>query len=209
MKQWTTILILLAMLCPISTVAFAHKIRVFAYAEGDNIIGETAFSGGRAPKGVEVIVENGADGSNLLTTSTDDNGRFSFAIPEVARQNHLDLRIVVNVGEGHRNEWLLAAAEYLPDADLPTVSPKITDSTPQTVPPQEPAAAPAQVGMSEERLRLIVTEVVEQQLSPVKRQLAENRERAFSLQDILGGIGYIFGLAGIAAYISSKKGDKA
>jgi nickel transport protein len=212
LKKSTVLITFLALFFLTSTCCYAHKIRVFAYGEGDNIIGETSFNGGRTPKNVEIIVENASDGSSLLTTMTDDEGRFSFPVPEVARQQQLNLRIVVNVGEGHRNEWLLEAAEYLPEVTAGTVSAAIPPSTEAEEPAQQlipGLTTPEFQAMNEVLLRQIVEESIEKQLGPVKRMLAENRERKVSLQDILGGIGYIFGLAGIAAYLKSKKGDSA
>jgi nickel transport protein len=37
------------------------------------------------------------------------------------------------------------------------------------------------------------------------KSLADMRQRGPSLTDILGGIGYIIGLVGVAAYVSSKR----
>jgi nickel transport protein len=59
--------------------------------------------------------------------------------------------------------------------------------------------------VSEEQLTRIIESTLERKLAPIKRSLAKQQEQQPSLQDILGGIGYIFGLAGIAAYFKSKK----
>ncbi len=212
MKRSATLITLLALFFLTATSCYAHKVRVFAYGEGDTIIGETSFNGGKTPKNVEIIVENAGDGSPILTTTTDEDGRFSFPVPEVAIQKQLNLRIIVNVGEGHRNEWLLEAAEYLPEVTAGTASTAATSTADvEDLVPQLTAdiATPALQAVSEDLLRQIVEESIEKQLGPVKRMLAENRERKVSLQDILGGIGYIFGLAGIAAYLKFKKGDSA
>jgi nickel transport protein len=47
-----------------------------------------------------------------------------------------------------------------------------------------------------------VAEVVSRELAPIKRELRQSREP--DLRDILGGIGYIFGLAGLLAYARSR-----
>jgi len=55
----------------------------------------------------------------------------------------------------------------------------------------------------------VVEKIIVRELIPIKRKLAEGSEQKLTLRDILGGLGYIFGLAGIAAYFQSKKsGDK-
>ena len=59
--------------------------------------------------------------------------------------------------------------------------------------------------MLHRQLEQIIEQVIEKELSPIKRILAENSEQKLKLQDILGGLGYILGLAGIAAYFQSKK----
>jgi len=42
-------------------------------------------------------------------------------------------------------------------------------------------------------------------LKPIARMLAEIRQKEPTVRDIFAGIGYIFGLAGIAAYVHSRK----
>jgi nickel transport protein len=46
--------------------------------------------------------------------------------------------------------------------------------------------------------------VLDKKLSPILRMLAESREQGPKLSDVLGGIGYIIGLVGIAAYFKGK-----
>lgn len=198
-----------------SSVAFAHKVRIFAYEENGTIIGETAFSGGKSPKDVEIVVENSSSGEQLLTTRTDEKGIFSFPVPELAKAQRLDLQIIVNVGEGHRNSWLLEAGDYLPE--IPANQPvKPAQEPVQIVPAQNavpgastaPPLPPKYSVISNEQLRLIIDTSISKQLSPIKHMLAESREQKTSLKDILGGIGYIIGLLGIAAYMQARKGGR-
>jgi nickel transport protein len=46
--------------------------------------------------------------------------------------------------------------------------------------------------------------VLDKKLSPILRMLAESREQGPKVSDVLGGIGYIIGLVGIAAYFKGK-----
>ena len=204
-KIVSTFCLLSFVFCLLSTPAQAHKVRIFAYGEGNSIVGETAFSNGRAPKDSEIIVQNAASARPLLTCRTDDHGQFRFPIPEEARRGHLDLRIIINVGEGHRGEWLLEAEEYLGDGECESVS--ISDQ--ERVAVVAPASkARETISADEELIRRVVEEAMDKKLGPIKRMLAEGRNQGPSLQDILGGIGYILGLAGIIAYFRSKKGEK-
>jgi nickel transport protein len=205
-KNILTIACLLTfILCFPVTQALAHKVRIFAYAEGNTIVGETAFSGGRAPKDSEIIVQEASSDMTLLTTRTDEHGEFRFPIPEQARRNRLDLRIIINVGEGHRGEWKLTAEEYLDDAENSETGETVPVDTPEEI----SSAAPAEkntptVAVNEELIRKVVEDVMNRKLGPVKRMLAESREQGPTLQDILGGIGYLLGLAGIIAWFQSK-----
>jgi nickel transport protein len=58
--------------------------------------------------------------------------------------------------------------------------------------------------VSADEIRSMVEEAIDKKLKPVMKLLADMRQSEPSLTDILGGIGYIFGLIGVAAYISSK-----
>lgn len=184
----------------------AHKLRIFAWPEGEIIYGETAFSGNRKPKNVQITVQDASSHAILLTTQTDEQGKFNFTLPQKAINEHLDLLLIVNAGEGHRGEWPMTAAEYL------TLTPtsKSTDykqSTPTVAKnvPSPPADTAQAVLINEQLLRRIVDEELEKKLSPFRRVLVESKDNPPGLKDILGGIGYILGLAGILAWLQAKK----
>lgn len=86
--------------------AMAHKVNIFAYVEGDVVYTESYFPDGRA-------VENGiidvldASGNKLLDGKTDQEGHFSFPLPEKKE----DLTIVINASMGHKNSYLLQKSE--------------------------------------------------------------------------------------------------
>ena len=50
----------------------------------------------------------------------------------------------------------------------------------------------------------IVDAALDAKLSPIKRMLAEQTEAGPNLRDIIGGIGWIFGLIGVAAYFRRR-----
>ena len=206
LKTFVLILCLLSsVFCLLGTPAQAHKVRIFAYGEGNTIVGESAFSGGRTPKNSEIIVQDAAGTRRLLTCRTDEQGQFRFPIPQEARRDKLDLRIIINAGEGHRGEWLLKADEYLADGESESDS----TSNQEKVAVATPAGSTRQtISPDEELIRRVVEEAMDKKLGPIKRMLAEGRDQGPNLQDILGGIGYILGLAGIIAYFKSRKGEK-
>ncbi len=96
-------------------LAQAHKVIIFAWAEGGKVFTESKFSGGKVVKGGRVAVY-GPDGTLLLDGRTDDNGEFSFVPPVIA-----DLKIVLTAGMGYQNSWSLTAAE--PGGQVPASRP--------------------------------------------------------------------------------------
>lgn len=186
-----------------ATQAEAHKIRVFAYENNGEIVAEVKFSSGRPAKQVliEVIAENN---SPLLSGRTDNNGEYRFSTDMIPKGSGGNLIIIANDGAGHRGTWSLEEADYLgttPDHSLPV---------------KEVSSATAQENNSRKSLTStppldfkavedIVENTVAREIAPLKKMLAEQKHDKVSIQDILGGLGYILGLAGIAAYYKSKK----
>ena len=80
----------------------AHKVTIFAWTEGDTVHTESKFSGGKHVQGGKVEVFD-TNSKLLLGGRTDDNGLFSFKVPNTG-----DLNIVLTAGMGHRNAWRLS-----------------------------------------------------------------------------------------------------
>ena len=188
------VILLILLLAPLP--ASAHKLNIFAWAGDKLIYGEAKFSVGRAAKEITGNVENSTSGAILLTTSTDEQGKFQFSPPEQATEKQLDLLITADAGDGHRAEWPLAAEEY------------VVASVPEEQPAESGIQQPVAAGMDETQIRRIVCEEVNRQLAPVRQSLAEKQERKIAPQDILGGIGCIIGLAGLVAWLRSRKQQK-
>jgi nickel transport protein len=51
----------------------------------------------------------------------------------------------------------------------------------------------------------VIEKALDKKLAPIMRTLAEMQEQKIRLTDVLGGLGYIFGLVGVAAYFKCKK----
>jgi nickel transport protein len=96
----------------------AHRITLFAWAENTVIYGESSFSGKRKPVNVDVSLLNAVNQTVLLTTQTDGNGKFKFNLPERVLNEHPDLVLIINTGEGHRAEWPIPASDYLQSSVL-------------------------------------------------------------------------------------------
>ena len=69
------------------------------------------------------------------------------------------------------------------------------------------AAAPVAAvsgGATPAEIERIVDAALDAKLSPIKRMLAEQTEAGPNLRDIIGGIGWIFVLIGVAAYFRRR-----
>ena len=92
--------------------AQAHKLILFAFVEGDEIVVETKFSSGKLPASGEIEVLD-ADGASLVTLPLEADGETRFAIPENHRGG---VQINVATGEGHEDYWVLTAQDLIQDA---------------------------------------------------------------------------------------------
>jgi nickel transport protein len=178
-------------------------VNVFAWVEGNTVHVESKFPGGRKVKNGQVVVLD-ADDHKLLDGRTDKQGMFSFKVPE-----RKDLKIVLNAGMGHRAEWTIKAEEFLgQEAAEPPTTPAAASQKGPTV----------NQGLSEDRkqreispgldtleIQKLVEQSLDKKLAPVLRMLEANRDRGPSTTEVIGGIGYIFGLIGVAAYVSSRR----
>ena len=188
--------------------ARAHKVTVFAWVEGDTVHVESKFSGGRKTVAAPVEVYD-SQGNLLLKGVTDDQGAFAFKAPQKT-----EMKVVLLAGMGHRGEWTIQLSDFENTGDATPSQPPKTDapSSPMTDKDQENRSAPSQSApplttdlVSADEIRSLVEEAIDKKLKPVMKSLADMRQSGPSLTDILGGIGYIFGLIGVAAYISSKR----
>jgi nickel transport protein len=182
--------------------ALAHRVLVFAYAEGDTIYTESKFIPNDPVRQGKVLVIDAKTGQELLTGTTDDHGKFSFKIPPAAQAQKMDLRIVMDAAMGHRGEWLLKAANYLGGVQetAGTSAPAPAAATPA------PAPAAAKSGnIDQQALEAALQKTLERQLGPINEKLTDLTIHRTTLPDILGGIGYIVGIFGVAAYFMSKR----
>lgn len=185
------------LLLSLSSVAEAHRIRVFAYKSGDEIITEASFSSGRPAKDAAVEVKS-KNGTHLLSGKTDDQGSFRFQITHELR-NAEGLSISVDLGEGHRGSWNLSEADLILSAGETdhTHDSDIHHAVESRNKPEKCA--------SDQETEEMLERIIVQELEPVKKILLEQSEHRVSFRDILGGLGYIFGIAGIVTYMKSKQ----
>lgn len=198
-KSWHVLpLLSLFMACFLlfPALSHAHKIRVFAWVAGDTVTVESGFSGGRPLVQGTVDVQNAATGISLLQGKSNKQGIFTFSLAKTVKEKGMGLRIIVSAGEGHRNEWLLQTADY--PQGVGQDKNKTTGASPVS---DQITSGPSDT----ETVTRILDQLLEEKLAPIRRSLAQAEDQTPKLTDILGGIGYLIGLAGIIAWMKSRK----
>ncbi len=181
--------------CP--GAALAHKVNMFAFAEGDQVFVEGYFSDGKRARNSQVAVYD-PEGNVLNEGVTDGEGAYVFAIPR-----QVDLRITLNAGMGHKTEYVIAREELpggrgdggLTAAEVVTEAPAPAGAA--DTPPAQPVAAGSAVTRAE------LKKAVGEAIRPLMRSISELEERR-GFSDIIGGLGFIVGIAGVYFYIKAR-----
>lgn len=172
----------------------AHKVNIFAFAEGQQVFVEGYFSDGKRAQNSVVKVFS-PEGAELLSGTTDDQGSFTFTVPQTT-----DLRITLNAGMGHQTEYTLTRAELAGGESVAGSDAGGGQAEGVGVdPPPATGAVPASPATE-----AMVRRAVAQGLIPVVRGLSELKERR-GFSDIVGGIGFIFGIVGVVFYLKARR----
>jgi nickel transport protein len=173
----------------VATPASAHRLKLFATLESGVISGYAFFVGSGRAQAAAISVKD-ATGKEVATLTTDGAGAYSYKTP--APQTY---HLTVNTGDGHSADAVIDAARFSGAAAPETDSDENAE-----------ANAPA---LSQAQIERAVDAAVARQIKPLIEayELAEGRTR---FNDIMGGIGMIIGLAGIALWASARRtGGKA
>lgn len=207
--------VLAAVIMGTAVSALAHRVNIFAWTEGNEVVAECGFNGGNKVKQGQVVIFDAATGAKLAEGRTDDLGVYRFPISAEGKAH--GVRIVIKAGEGHQNEWTVDAAE------LATIQPgNATTSAPAAAPAAPTAAASASqvqpapradksstqqtANISAAEMQNIVNTALDAKLGPIRKELAEMRVARPGFSEIFGGIGWLVGLAGIALYFKGRRG---
>lgn len=215
MKSFLAAGICLVWMLGLAGPAAAHRVNIFAYVDGDLIRVECGFSRGQKVRQGALEVFDCATGERLVQGETDDAGLFVFPVPPEARAAGHDLRIVINAGQGHQNEWVVSAREMeTPSASSPSpaglsAAGNVPAPAERQGGPAASAAAPstrsgASEGLTRADVEAAVNEALDVKLAPIKHMLASSVDAGPDMKDIIGGIGWIFGLVGVAAWFRRR-----
>lgn len=185
-------LVLLALPGP----ARAHRVNVFAYVEGQVLHVEATFQRGVPARQGAVEVRNARTGALYAQAETDAAGQATLALPAQAREDRADLDILLRAGEGHQNRWTIKATEYLPAA----APARPAQSAPRS---SQPAAAPIPVCPPAPDPGPLLKAAVEREIAPLRQRLQAAQQPG--LPEIVGGLGYLVGIAGLVAYFRARR----
>lgn len=183
-------LMLVVLLGLLSNAAHAHKLKVFAFAEGDRIEGSTYFVGGAPASGATIEVM-GPEDRLLATLVPDANGEFSYEV--ATHKNHV---VVANTGDGHVARWTVSSAELIGEIS-DSADPNTDSKPPSDI--ANPSTRPAN-----RELATLIEQAVARQVRPLREQLIRNEDQV-RLRDIIGGVGYIIGIFGLAIWWQQRR----
>ena len=181
----------LMVLMTVSPVS-AHRVHLYAFVEGGEIVADCRFSKKSPAQNAKVEVLDAASGKLLVSGQSDVRGAARLAIPPELAAHPADVLVVLNAGEGHRAEWRIDVVDLrrglagTPSTILSPVRPE----------PSEAAKQGAEMAVqSSGTSRCISPEELEARLRVERvRFEAERNAEGPGLTEIVGGIGWIVGI---------------
>jgi nickel transport protein len=208
MKVVGSVMTAITLLLLSSISGWAHKVNVFAYVEGDAVVVEGYFSGKvKAQNSVVEVLDS--DGQKILEGKTDEKGICRFKLADLPAIKGA-IKIVLGGGMGHKADFTLS------EADL-RVSTQET-ATPQAKTQKTTTAAPASVTVQPSGqipdsalMKKIVEDAVDEKIQPLlkmlgsqQKMLMEQKDKGPTITEIVGGIGWILGIVGVAGYFMGR-----
>lgn len=163
-----------------STPALAHQINIYATVEGHTIRGKVYFRGNAPAQNVTVRAVD-PQGNELNNTTTDEHGKFT-----MTAHDRVEHRLVADTGDGHVTDPYVLPASLFQETPAADVGRSTTPSSGDN----------SQVAQLNE------------QIDALQEELAACKSRLL-VRDVLGGIGWIVGLTGIAYYYLGMRKKRA
>ena len=199
MKYYAAYLAAFILLICFSGISYAHRVNVFAYVDGDAIQIECSFSKSQKVRSGKLTFTDMETGATLLEAMTDEQGMFRFRPASEFIQTGHGLNILLYAGEGHQNDWQISTEE------LKALSPPNQNISEQQLLSSKGNAATLNFALSATELEFLIGRVVDAKLAPIRQALARQEDNGPNLKDIIGGIGWILGLLGIAMYMKYRR----
>ncbi len=145
---------------------------------------------------------NTATGQVLATEKTDSEGHCVFAITDSMRNAPKGLTLQVNAGSGHLGKWTIEASELNHSkAQAPSQEQTTEESSPAVTASAQPASS------QDESLTISRTDIVaiRADIASLHREIAGLKNDEPSLREIVGGLGWIAGLVGVALWYTGRR----
>ncbi len=170
----------------------AHRVHLYAFVEGSEIVADCRFSKKSPAQNAKVEVLDAASGKLLVSGQSDARGTARLAVPPELKAHPADVLVVLNAGEGHRAEWRIDAA------DLRRGLAGTPSAVSSPVQPEQSETAGQGAGMavqSSGASRCVSPEELEALLREERARFeAERNAEGPGLTEIVGGIGWIVGI---------------
>lgn len=204
MKYCSAGLVAIILLCSLPSVSPAHKVNVFAYVDGDAIQVESYFTRSQKVRYGTLTITDLVTGGKILEGTTDEQGLFRFQPDAEFLETGHGMNILLNAGEGHQSNWQIAPEEL---AALTPSAPAAQSAVPAQSALASASIAPAAPAppLTAEDLEALIGNVMDAKLAPIKQTLARQEADGPAVKDIIGGIGWILGLLGIAMYMKYRR----
>jgi len=201
-RGWVYIILAGLLIMMTEPQALAHKVILFAYTEGDKVFTESYFNHGKRCRNSTIEVFDNT-GKKLLEGKTNNNGEFSFKIP-----GKTDLRLVLKASMGHRAEYTISARDFGHSIEKEKTSSLQGEIRKDSITEKKEAVTEQTYPVDLQQIRSLMEETLDKKLRPVIKLLAESRDPGVSFTQVIGGIGYIFGILGVVMYFKSKGDGK-
>lgn len=168
--------------------AQAHRLKLFATLENGTISGYAFFVGSGRAQNADLRITD-ETGREIAKLTTDAQGAYSY--PTSAVQTY---RLIAHTGDGHVAEATIDKSRFSGVAGAKALADDEADET-------------SLGDVNAAQIERIVDAAVARQLRPLMEayEAAEGRTR---FNDVMGGIGMIIGLAGLALWSSARKAAK-
>jgi nickel transport protein len=186
------------------SIGLGHRVIIFAWIEGDQVHTESKFASGKYIKGGQIEVYD-SESKILIQGETDQDGRFTFPTPPKG-----DYKIVIQAALGHSGNWVLTKDAFEEEA-VEVTHTSHSESTLETddhMSPPTSVQSNVLAHVTLDELEHLIDHALDEKLAPISKQLAQLQTGKPSFKDIIGGIGYIVGLVGIALYFVQHRETK-
>jgi nickel transport protein len=195
--------LILALALTGATSVQAHRLKLFVSVEGMTVSGYAFFIGGGRPQDVDFVVKDAA-GAPVHRGCTDEKGAFAWIAAAPA-----DYTLSLDTGDGHFVDEKIPADRFSLTAPAAAAAVRaLAETPPAAADSAANTAASATATIDPETLTRLVEAAAERAVARQLRPLIEAQnlaEARLRFNDIMGGVGMIVGLAGLAAWAMSRR----